>query len=53
MSTDKYANISQTLADLHKNVLVEVKTRKRKVENARQAVIKAAEEKKAMIAAAA
>jgi hypothetical protein len=53
VSTDKYANISQTLGDLHKNVLSEVKTRQRKIDNARQAVIKAAEEKKAMIAAAA
>ena len=40
------------MAELHKGIMKEEKVRKAKIETARQAVIKAAEERKAMIAAA-
>ena len=52
MTSDKYPSISKTLADLHKDVLEEEKSRQRKIDTARQAVVRAAEERKAMIAAA-
>ena len=52
VTSDKYPSIQGRLADLHKSIMKEEKIRKSKIETAKQAVIKAAEERKAMIAAA-
>ena len=52
VTSDKYPSIQGRLADLHKSIIKEEKIRKVKIDSARQAVIKAAEERKAMIAAA-
>lgn len=52
ISTDKFPKIQETLAEINKSISAKEKARLVKIEQAKEAVIKAQEERKALLAAA-